>query len=98
MRGIRDWRDAEFDPFIRQHGDEFRTAPQIEMREQMTDVFSYRMFGKRAATVAIGKIEIEKYDVQELAERKLHALETTYSRAATRWSERALSGAVPIRL
>jgi hypothetical protein len=56
MRGIRDWRDAEFDSFIRQHGDEFRTAPQIEMREQMTDVFSYRMFGKRAATVAIGKI------------------------------------------
>jgi hypothetical protein len=63
MRGIRDWRDAEFDPFIRQHGDEFRTAPQIEMREQMTDVFSCRMFDKRAATVAIGKIEIEKYDV-----------------------------------
>jgi hypothetical protein len=42
MGGIRDWRDAEFDRFIRQHDDEFRTAPQIEMREQMADVFSYR--------------------------------------------------------
>ena len=39
---IRDWRDAEFDPAIRQHDDEFRTAPQIEMRKQMTDVLSYR--------------------------------------------------------
>ena len=39
MRRIRDRRDTEFDPSIRQHDDEFRTAPQIEMREQMTDVF-----------------------------------------------------------
>jgi hypothetical protein len=39
MRGIRDRWDAQFDPSIRQRDDEFRTASQIEMREQMTDVF-----------------------------------------------------------
>ena len=42
MRGICDWRDAEFDTSIGQHDDEFRAAPQVEMREQMTDVFPYR--------------------------------------------------------
>jgi hypothetical protein len=42
MCRIRDRRDAEFDPSIRQHDDEFSAAPQIEMREQMADVFSYR--------------------------------------------------------
>ena len=42
MCGIRDRRDTEFDPFIRQHDDEFRAAPKIEMRKQMTDVLSYR--------------------------------------------------------
>src|SRR5260370_39950399 len=41
-RRIRDRRDAELDPSIRQHDDELRTAPQIEMRKQMTDVFPYR--------------------------------------------------------
>lgn len=38
MCGISDWRYTEFDPSIREHDDEFRAAPQIEMREQMTDV------------------------------------------------------------
>ncbi|MDB5835632.1 MAG: hypothetical protein JWR14_5462 [Caballeronia sp.] len=42
MRGIRDGQHAEFDPFISQHYDEFRTASQVEMGEQMTDVFLYR--------------------------------------------------------
>src|ERR1700761_648048 len=31
-RWISDRRDAELDPSVRQHDDEFRTAPQIEMR------------------------------------------------------------------
>ena len=41
MRRIRDRRDTEFDPSIRQHDDEFRTAPQMKMRKQVTDVFPY---------------------------------------------------------
>uniref|UniRef100_A0A1I9YUQ8 Uncharacterized protein n=1 Tax=Paraburkholderia sprentiae WSM5005 TaxID=754502 RepID=A0A1I9YUQ8_9BURK len=41
MGGIRDGRNAKFDPSICKHHDQFRTAPQIEMREQMTDVFPY---------------------------------------------------------
>jgi len=48
MRRIRDRRDTEFDPSIRQHDDEFRAAPQIEMREQMTDVFPYRAANENA--------------------------------------------------